>query len=572
MINIHYQKRKKQDLTQFLSSLSITHPQFYIPIYNRFFSLNLSNFNNISLNHTYRIHKYLHYNHPSHHCSLISNSKDTIQQNVFFKFAPLLDPYKFLVGKYNVQHDSWLKLPSLLSDTHTCHPKLLELNNSAYIDAFFVFLSSELFHHFSFLHGIQFFDTFLAIKQNFTFNIADDLDYLCDTPFFNHQNNILFHVDNFQHLFQNKKPPIHISNTPISSFSFIDYENEHDELTHHELTHHELTPLDYEPHEVELDVEHHTDKTLHIHTIASNSTCSSNSLHTDDNDEQEEEDEEDEEDEDEDEEEDEDEDEEEEEEEEEEEVINAYIHDFPVQVIAMEQCEDTFDHLILQNKLSEEEWFSALMQIIMILLAYQHSFLFTHNDLHTNNIMYNFTHHEYIIYIYNNTWYKVPTFGRIFKIIDFGRSIYTFNGLLFCSDSFKSGEDAASQYNTEPFFRPNKPRIQPNFSFDLCRLACSLFNYVFHDFSLIKQPHNLTTLQNTILRWTTDDFGLNILYDSHGNDRYPDFKLYKMIARRVHSHSPLSQLNFAPFTNYIVSPIPLHSFPIIDFHRLPSFH
>lgn len=568
MINIHYQKRKKQHLSQFISSLDITQPQFYFPIYTRFFSLNPSNFNNISFNHTHTISNILHHTPPSHLCNIIYNNH-THSQHVFFKFAPLLDPYKFLVGKYNVHDSNWLNLPSLLSDTHTCHPKLLEPNNSAYIDAFFVFLSSQLLHSFSFLHGIQFFDTFLAIKHNFSLNIADDLDYLCDTPFFNHQKNILFHVDNYEHLFDfDKKPPIRISNdTPISSFS-VQSIHDHD-TTLHENTH---PPL-----EVDFTIEQFADTlTFHTHntSVTSYSTCSSNSSHTHDSDyeeadednqeNQDQEEQEEQEDE-------EEEDEEEEQEEEEEEVINAYIHHFPVQVIAMEHCEDTFDHLILQNKLDEEEWIAALMQIIMTLLAYQNTFLFTHNDLHSNNIMFQSTHHKYIIYIFNNTWYKVPTFGRIFKIIDFGRSIYTFRGLLFCSDSFKYGEDAASQYNTEPFFRHNKPRIQPNFSFDLCRLACSLFNYVFHDFSVIKHPHNLTSLQTIILRWTTDDHGINILYDSHGNDRYPDFKLYKMIARRVHSHTPISQLAFQPFQKYIVHPF-THTFPIINLDTLSPLH
>ena len=73
----------------------------------------------------------------------------------------------------------------------------------------------------------------------------------------------------------------------------------------------------------------------------------------------------------------------------EEEKINVTIPKFPVQVICMEYCEDTFDSLILNNDLTKDEWFSSLMQIIMILITYQKAFNFTHNDLHTNNVMYN---------------------------------------------------------------------------------------------------------------------------------------------------------------------------------------
>ena len=47
-------------------------------------------------------------------------------------------------------------------------------------------------------------------------------------------------------------------------------------------------------------------------------------------------------------------------------------------------------------------------------------FEFTHNDLHTNNIVYNKTKKKYLYYKYDNKHYKIPTFGKIYKIIDFG--------------------------------------------------------------------------------------------------------------------------------------------------------
>ena len=246
---------------------------------------------------------------------------------------------------------------------------------------------------------------------------------------------------------------------------------------------------------------------------------------------------------------------------------------FPVQVICMEKCENTFDDLIINGELSDEEWFSALMQIIMILNTYQKMFLFTHNDLHTNNVMYVPTNRKFLYYTFKKKTYKVPTFGKIYKIIDFGRAIYKLNGKTFCSDSFQTGGDAATQYNTEPYFNDKKPRLEPNFSFDLCRLACSIFDYVVDDFEMIKNINDCSPLVKLIVEWCIDDNGINVLYKNNGVERYPDFKLYKMIARYVHKHTPLDQLERKEFSKFIVSSknIPKTE-TIINIDELPSYH
>jgi len=187
----------------------------------------------------------------------------------------------------------------------------------------------------------------------------------------------------------------------------------------------------------------------------------------------------------------------------------------------------------------------------MILIPYQQSFNFTHNDLHTNNVMYIKTNKKFIYYCYKKKYYKVPTFGRLFKIIDFGRSIYKFKGKIFCSDSFKNGNDAATQYNTEPYFNDKKPRIEPNYSFDLCRLACSIFDYLIDDIEEIKnETYKQDPIKKLIVEWCLDDKGINILYKNNGADRYPDFKLYKMISRCVHNHTPQAQLERPEFAEY----------------------
>jgi hypothetical protein len=253
-------------------------------------------------------------------------------------------------------------------------------------------------------------------------------------------------------------------------------------------------------------------------------------------------------------------------------VLEAIIPKFPVNIICMENCSDTFDNLILDDNLSEEEWFSAFMQIIMTLITYQKCFSFTHNDLHTNNVMYVETDKKFLYYCYDEKYYKVPTFGRIFKIIDFGRSIYRFQDKLFCSDSFQPGSDAATQYNTEPYLNEKKPRLDPNFSFDLCRLACSIFDYVIDDLSEIEDLDKCEPVIRLIVDWCKDDNHLNILYKTNGTERYPDFKLYKMIARCVHNHTPQAQLKRPEFSQFLISKKNItKNAKIMNIDKIPSF-
>jgi hypothetical protein len=146
----------------------------------------------------------------------------------------------------------------------------------------------------------------------------------------------------------------------------------------------------------------------------------------------------------------------------------------------------------------------------------------------------------------------VPTFGKIFKIIDFGRAIYQFKGKRICSNSFKSKNDAAMQYNTEPYFNAKRPRLDPNPSFDLCRLACSLFDYIEEsvDPKNIKKSVPNKPYVGIIVDWCLDDKGKHMLFKKNGEERYPQFKLYKMISRFVHNHTPKNQLQRPEFQKF----------------------
>ena len=623
MININYQKRKNTDLFKHVeesNSLYLTKTQNYIPIYTRFFNLNDTNYNSINLNNKWFISNV----EPKENAD-INNFEDrnlfkcrikNIDTNkvkdreVFFKMAPLLDPYKYMIGKYDISDSKLFNLPKLNSTPENCNTKIIDVNNAAYVDGMFLFLSSQLLHNYNFTNGLDYYGSFLAIKNDFKLNVFDDIDYLNNSDFFNKNKNKIFQIDDYDHLFQQdsvKLKPITIgNNVSLKSLKSVDNEMFEDIFYDNSDVCDLTIGLD-DLKDMSIDLVDLTNKNIiseqHV-TLKSSSTYSSRSSHTNgedvdddcencdtsdsqsanldnseendkaydtENDDNKEEDNDDnwtecnEEDDNDD---------------FEEERIEVTIPKFPVQVIAMEYCNNTFDDLILSQDLTKEEWLSAFMQIIMILITYQKAFNFTHNDLHTNNVMYNQTDKKYLYYCYKKKYYKVPTYGRVFKIIDFGRSIFKFNGKIFCSDSFQNGGDAATQYNTEPYFNEKKPRLEPNPSFDLCRLACSIFDYIIDDFEEVKDLNNITDpIKRIIFEWCLDDKGINMLYKNNGLERYPEFKLYKMIARCVHNHTPQAQLERPEFASYEFKPgFPLgksigvtDAFNLIDIDAIPAY-
>jgi hypothetical protein len=210
---------------------------------------------------------------------------------------------------------------------------------------------------------------------------------------------------------------------------------------------------------------------------------------------------------------------------------------------------------------------SAMFQIIMTLLTYQSAFQFTHNDLHTNNITYVNTEETHLYYKYNNIIYKVPTFGRIFKLIDFGRAIYSFQNNVFCSDSFAPQGDASTQYNFGLFYDPKKPTILPNPSFDLCRLGCSIYDFIIDE----KPNKKMNHLQKLINEWCLDDNDKNVLYTKRGEERFPGFKLYKAIAKKVSRHTPIKQLTNPVFQAFIIAPEDCQGATIFDIDSVPNY-
>ena len=583
---LHYEKRKNNKFfenIQLNEKIEISTIQNYIPIYLKFFSLNETNYNNINLNHHWYISKILNKQYNDEHifsCEIknILNPEFKMEQKTFIKMAPLLEPYKYLFGKYSSYDNlNLFNLPSL--ENENVHSKISDENNSSYVDSFFCYLSSQLLNKYKIINCIDFYGSFLALKKNYKINIIDDIEFLVESDYFNKNQNKLFKIEDYSHLiYKPKLTPIKIVNNEEINIELEDIDssisdklNININLEENELN---LEPLSDDTNNILELTESNINLNNKNETCSSSSSCSSRTSHSNSDDFNES-----------------DISSEELKNSEtnecsssessnssfsdiEEEMLFVTFDEFPIQLIFLECCDGTLDSLILNNDdLPHEEIFSALMQIIMTLLIYQKTFSLTHNDLHTNNVMYVKTNLKYLYYKYNNKIYRVPTFGKIYKIIDFGRAIYKINGQLICSDSFKNGNDAATQYNIEPYLNDKKPRLEPNFSFDLCRLACSMFDYFVNEIDDVKDLSSCEPLVRLITEWCLDDNGVNILYKNTGVERYPDFKLYKMIARLVHNHTPEAQLERNEFKKYLISnkKIDLKRGLIIDLDELPSY-
>lgn len=532
--------------------------QNYIPIYNNFFTLNNSNYNSINLNSKNVLDSLTEKTTENIFKGTLKNNNDIIETNIFFKLSPLLDPFKYLAGKYDIKNVDLFNLPKIIDNN--CHTKISDINNSSYVDSFFTYLTSQLYNRLGFIHGIDFYGSFLGIKNDYHVDIGDDIDMLTNSDFFYENTNELFKFINSEHeellnedSRKNKKrldfgDSINITDV-LDLDNVPDLVDTLDNLNISNISNKESTII-YE--NTELNKNNGSKR-----TDESSSNCSSRSSKTEDSDKKDKKNDDEDDDYDDDDDHDDNHDDNDDDNDDSEETsssdvesIFVSINKFPIQIIALENCSNTLDYLLVEDKITPEELSCAVVQILMMLITYQKLFNLTHNDLHTNNIMYVETEKKYLYYKVNNKHYKIKTYGRIFKIIDFGRAIYKYKNKVIYSDSFSNEGDATTQYNCEPYFNKNKPRLEPNYSFDLCRLGCAICDFIDEQYE--EGNTKYLPIHKIILNWCIDDDNRNILYKNNGEERYPDFKLYKMIARKVNNHVPMNELKNKYFEKYVV--------------------
>jgi len=257
----------------------------------------------------------------------------------------------------------------------------------------------------------------------------------------------------------------------------------------------------------------------------------------------------------------------------------AVLNNFPVQMTVLERCDGTMDDLMEDEidedasedlrETKEQRWTAWVFQVIAGLTVAQQTYDFVHNDLHTNNVMWSGTGETHLYYHLSGAaggdrYYRVPTFGRIMKIIDFGRATFrplAADNRTWIPDAYAPHAVAGGQYNCGSYFEQGKEKVMPNKSFDLCRLAVAMLETLWgkDDLETVQprrvltkepgrtQAETVSPLWNLLWLWLTDKYGKNILKTPAGEERYPQFDLYCAIARDSQNAVPAQQLTLPLF-------------------------
>jgi len=228
----------------------------------------------------------------------------------------------------------------------------------------------------------------------------------------------------------------------------------------------------------------------------------------------------------------------------------AILRNIPCQNFFIEKLEGTLEDL-LDEDLDICLLKSCIFQISFALSHLQKHYSFTHNDLHVNNIMFKKTDKDFLYYKFNNIYYKVPTHGYAFKIIDFGRCIFTFHKKTFFNDTFDKHGEAEGQYttpynnlliNNKDNGKDKDKEIIPNYNFDLCRLAITILDVI--DFDKNKDYKENQIFINFIYNMTCGRDGTSLYYL---ND---DFSMYISIAKKAEFALPKFIIQNIIFNDY----------------------
>lgn len=500
-------------------------------------------------------------NYKSYNAFLFDGlQKKKIDKPIFMKQSPILDPLFQMTNKYpNSKHNNCL--PFSIKYSKELNRKLNSQNNATYIDCFFTYLGSKLVEN-NLCPGFPlYYGSYCGVAKEFEHDITEEYDDYMRKPWFVKgikrktlfslryiHDNEEYEISDEDNNCSNSSTNDNTTTSSDDSFSINDDSSSLNDDTSNVTENLSSIDTNITFLKTDDDISYENDN-ICIKEIEENMLDeipeidnlkkSDGSVKFDDDKE-----------------------------------VYAILKNFPVQIICMEKCQGTLEDILertiddyrkiksLNNeedvsnfiKKRDYEWCAYILQICFSLAIAQKHYDFTHNDLHSSNIMFVLTEDEYIYYKFKNKYYSIPTFGKILKIIDFGRAVYKVDGKEYFSDVFELNSDAGGQYTYPDDRGKTNTVVYPNKSFDLSRLSTSIILDLFPEnpkskengkFLSKTQKETESKLFNLLYSWIVDKYRKEVT-------RYDDFDLYKIIARRMTNAKPENQISKEIFNKYII--------------------
>jgi hypothetical protein len=420
-------------------------------------------------------------------------------REIHSKVTMILNPYKWMRGEYG----DAIGLPTSSEKANVVSEKIQNPNNASYVGAIIsAVLSQTGCNHFPKVYGV-----FTGLSLKHTIDISDDYLELSERPWFSQNIGKTFEIK----LSENVQDSTEFKHTRTARLSIQLGEEallgDISEVSAMDVGNVEMATLTGVVRDEEEDDDCSDSSSVSTSYVFNVRSCDCSE--SDD----------------------------EEDDEENESFAWATFKNVPVQLTIMEKCVGTLYQLFVLNP-DTEKHLAWITQVMFALTYAQRTCGFTHNDLHANNVMYVETKEEYFYYSCGGSLYRVPTYGYLIKIIDFERGVASIKivGMkepkLFMSDHYNPEEEAGGQYNYGETYLLKYPEIKPNPSFDLVRLATSIFWDLFPNGPGCSE-YSENILFKLFMKWLTLEDGTSVLFSKleEDHDRYHGFHLYKAIAR-----------------------------------------
>ena len=427
-----------------------------------------------------------------------------IERDVFIKSNPIVDVLKFMEGDYEFNS----LIPS--NEGNITNRKINNPNNNAYIEIMGCYIVNKLTKkNYSNIFP-EYYGSFNGIADSYEHDISEDYNFINNDDWFNERNGKDFELilenglDEYEKLSLNNLEKIDYKKEKNMKKSDIEIENLDNILDEDEIEI-DLEEIYKKNDNSSLNLNELSDDNDSLSESDNDSDGSWSTLDSDDS------------------------------------VLCAEywvkLKNIPVQILCMESFEKTLTDLEKEG-LNEHEWLSIIFQLCFGLAAAQEHIGFIHNDLHSDNIMFKKVEEEFKYFRFQNVFFKIPTYGKELKIIDFARSIFKIKNQIYYSDVFEKNGDAGGQYGNPPSVFLKK---KLNYNFDLARLSTTII-----EFFDSKSP-----IFDLLVEWTTyNEEGI----EKNFNQLDDSFSLYITITKYARNALPKNQLLKEIFNLFRIQP------------------